>query len=109
MATVITDYNDRYNLTYRKPPLTMIRNNGGQPQGDIRFLGYVLQVHEKGRHVWNYRCRVKGCRASISLRLQNGKPDPNNPSCRQLLRLLNYSDFSLAAWPLSLVHLLCQM
>ena len=47
----------------------MIRNNGGQPKDDIRFLDYVLQVHEKGRHVWNYRCRVKSCRASISLKL----------------------------------------
>ena len=47
MATVITDYNARYNLADRKPPITMIRNNGGQPQDDICFLDYVLQFHEK--------------------------------------------------------------
>jgi hypothetical protein len=71
-----------YDCRNNKPKIEFIKNN--VKNDDILCLNYVYQRHAKGKYVWNYTCRVKGCNASISLRLDGGAPALNCPSYLQL-------------------------
>ena len=64
---VNNEINFGYNNTDNLPQITYLTNNRGS--NDIVCMIYVNMLKERSKNSWNYYCRVKGCDASISLKI----------------------------------------
>ena len=64
---VNNEINFGYNKTDNLPQITYLTNNRGS--NDIVCMNYVYMLKERIKNSWNYYCRVKGCGASISLKV----------------------------------------
>ena len=54
-----------YDCKRNKPLIEFIVNNGTGRTAiqDLKCLNFIYQRHEMGKYVWNYTCRVPGCKA----------------------------------------------